>query len=49
MWLVFDSLVQAQEYAKAKIVVAPEIECHIVGRQNQFVERLWNQEYVYTI
>jgi hypothetical protein len=49
MWLVFDSLVQAQEYAKTKIVVAPEIECHIVDHQNQFVERLWNQEYVDTI
>lgn len=46
VWLIFDSLVQAQEYAKAKIIVAPEIECWIYNHQNQSIERIWNQEYV---
>jgi len=46
LWLVFDSLAEAKDYAQNKINELPTITCEICDHNRQTIERLRNEDYV---
>lgn len=40
--LVFDTLAEAEGYAEAKVLNAPEVECHILDHDGNMLKRVVN-------